>query len=275
MESKLHTHPAMVLPSPPHAPPEPDPLVQELRASLVAHRPVADAHFDSLLPARPRIRSASFWSAVEVAQTASRWLTTAGATRVLDVGSGVGKFCTIAALSTARRVWGLELRAELVAVSRQLAHRLRAEVEILEEPMESLDVSRFDGFYFFNPFAEHLMEPVERYDDQFPASPDGFLRDVSTVERWLRAAPLGTAMVTYNGLGGRIPLSWKVEKSRLVGGDYLRLWVKRTASEDLSDALIELNEHLVSARQLAGLIRGKDPRVRGNPLVARLVAGFS
>lgn len=261
-------------PSPAPAPPEPDLLAEELRASLTAHRPVADFHFDFLLPPRPRIRSASFWSAVEVAQQASRWLTLAGAQRVLDVGSGVGKFCTIAALTSERTVWGLEQRPELVAISRRLAQRLGAPVEIIEETLESVDVSHFDGLYFFNPFAEHLMEPFERYDDHFPGSPEGFLRDVCTVERWLRAAPQGTAMVTYNGLGGRIPLSWKVQKSTVVGGDHLRLWLKQ-GFDDGSDALIELNEHLVSARQLAGLIRGKDPRVRGNPLVARLVAGFT
>ena len=257
------------------APPlEPDLLVEELREHLCAHRPVADAHFDSLLPTRPRIRSASFWSSVEVAQTASRWLTEAGALRVLDVGSGAGKFCTIAALSSAHRVWGLELRQDLALASRQLAQKLRAEVVILDEPMDTVDVRRFDGFYFFNPFAEHLMEPWERYDEHFPGSPDGFLRDVSTVERWLRAAPQGTAMVTYNGLGGRIPLSWMVQKSAVVCGDHLRLWIKR-GTDDGSDAIIEINEHLVSASKLAALIREKDPRVRGSSLVARLVAGFA
>lgn len=250
-----------------------DRLVEEIRQALAEHRPVPDFHFDSLLPTRPRVRSASFWSSVEVAQTASRWLTEAGALRVLDVGSGVGKFCTIASLSSSHRVWGMELRQDLALASRHLAQKLSAEVVILDEPLHTIDVRRFDGFYFFNPFAEHLMEPWERYDEQFPGSPDGFLRDVRTVERWLRAAPLGTAMVTYNGLGGRIPLSWMVQKSATVDGDPLRLWIKRGTDEG-SDAIIEIDEHLVSTRQLAALIHLKDPRVRGSSLVARLIAGF-
>ena len=259
--------------APPPAIEASDQVLEEIRQALTAHRPVPDSHFDSLLPTRPRLRSASFWSSVEVAQTASRWLTEAGALRVLDVGSCVGKFCTIAALSSSHRVWGLELRQDLALASRHLAQKLSAEVVILDEPLDTLDVRRFDGFYFFNPFAEHLMEPWERYDEHFPGSPDGFLRDVSTVERWLRAAPLGTAMVTYNGLGGRIPLSWMVQKSATVDGDPLRLWIKR-GTDDGSDAIIEINEHLVSARQLATLMRRKDPRVQGSSLVARLVAGF-
>jgi SAM-dependent methyltransferase len=252
------------------APAAPDPLAEEIKAKLASQLPVTDARFDELLPARPRLRSAHYWSSVEVAQTASRWLTAAGAMRVLDVGSGVGKFCAIASLSSGRRVWGVELRPDLILASRQLAQRLSAEVVILEDPLEALDAARFDGFYFFNPFAEHLAEPHERYDERFPGSVDAFLRDVRTVERWLRAAPVGSAMVSYNGLGGRIPLSWMVEKSMVLGGDHLRLWIKR-GSDDSKDALIEVNEHIVPASKLARLARSGE--ARGHSLVARLAAG--
>jgi predicted RNA methylase len=246
-----------------------------IAALLRKRQEVSDEAFDSLLTELPRKKSRTYWSSVEAAQTAARLLREAGATQVLDAGSGVGKFCTIASLDSSHRVWGVERRGELVFESRRLAQLLGAEVVITEGTLDKVDASEFDGFYFFNPFGEYVAADEDRYDLSSPRSFDAYIRDARLVERWLRAAPVGTAMVTYNGLGGRIPLSWKVEKSRLVGGDYLRLWVKRTASEDTSDALIELNEHLVSARQLAGLIRGKDPRVRGNPLVARLVAGFS
>ncbi|MDP1824094.1 MAG: class I SAM-dependent methyltransferase [Archangium sp.] len=249
----------------------PDPLAEEIRTRLTSRQPVSDEQFDQLLPVRPRIRSASYWSSVEVAQTASRWLTEAGAQRVLDVGSGVGKFCSIAALSSSRRVWGVELRPDLALAARQLAQRLGAEVVILDGTLESVDPGRFDAFYFFNPFAEHLAEVHERYDERFPASVDGFINDVRIVERWLRAAPIGTAMVSYNGLGGRIPLSWVVEKSDLVNGDHLRLWVKR-GLDDSNDAIIEVNEYLLPASRLASLIHGGDPRVKGNSLVARLVS---
>lgn len=254
------------------APAGPDPLAEEIRAALTARRPVTDARFDELLPARPRLRSAHYWSSVQVAQTAAAWLTGAGATRVLDVGSGVGKFCAIASLSSGRRVWGVEVRPDLIFASRKLAQRLSAEVVILESPLEALDTARFDGFYFFNPFAEHLAEPHERYDDHFPGSVDGFLRDVRTVERWLRAAPPGSAMVSYNGLGGRIPLSWTVEQSMVLGGDHLRLWIKR-GCDDSTDALIEVNEHIVPASRLASLARSGDASSRAHGLVARLAAG--
>ena len=254
------------------APCSADPLADEIRALLTSHHPVSDARFDELLPPRPRLRSPHYWSSVEVAQTASRWLAEAGATRVLDVGSGVGKFCTIASLSSSRRVWGVELRPDLILASRKLAQRLSAEVVILEEPLQSLQAERFDGFYFFNPFAEHLSDPIERYDEHFPGSVEGFLRDVRTVERWLRSAPVGAAMVSYNGLGGRIPFSWTMEKSMVLGGDHLRLWLKR-GIDDSSDAHIEVNEHVITASGLAAMVRDSDLRLRSHSLAARLAAG--
>lgn len=245
-------------------------LARQIRERLVAHGEVPDSLFDELLSAGPRLRSSRYWSRVEVAQTASRWLTGAGALRVLDVGSGVGKFCAIASLTSGHRVWGVELRGGLALESRTLAQRLGAEVVILDGTLETVDPRRFDGFYFFNPFAEHLFHADEQYDDRFPASVEGFLQDVQLVERWLRAAPLGSAMVTYNGLGGRIPLSWMVEKSTELCGDQLRLWVKR-GTDDSADAVIEVDEHLFSASRLASLVRAGDSRLQGNSLLYRLL----
>ena len=191
---------------------------------------------------------------------------------MLDVGSGVGKFCTIASMSSGRRVWGIEARAELAQASRHLAEQLGAEVSLIDGTLDDVDATRFDGFYFFNPFAEQLAEPHERYDEHVPGSVDGFLHDVRVVERWLRAAPLGTAMITYNGLGGRIPLSWEAQQSVVLGGDHLRLWLKRSDNAS-SDAIIEINEHLIPASKLAALMKGGDSRVKCSSLVARLVSG--
>ena len=248
-----------------------DTEVTQLALALRTGRTVTDTQFDVLLPIRPRIRSLSYWSSVEVSQTASRWFSDAGAQRVLDVGSGAGKFCAIASLTSGRRVWGIEARADLAQASRVLAEKLGAEVTLLEGTLDGVDASHFDGFYFFNPFAEQLAEPHERYDEHMPGSVDDFLHDVRVVERWLRAAPLGTAMITYNGLGGRIPLSWEAQQSVVLGGDHLRLWLKRS-NDDSRDAILEINEHLIPASKLAALMKGGDSRVKSSSLVARLVS---
>lgn len=243
-----------------------EPVVEVATISrlLRENAPVADSDFDLLLSNHPRKKSGSYWSCVKAAQTASRLFREAGATRILDVGSGVGKFCSIASLTLGRRVWGVERRGELVDESRRLARRLNAEVEILEGTLGVVTPARFDGFYFYNPFGEYVASESGRYDGAFPRSFDDYLRDVRLVERWLRAAPVGTALVTYNGLGGRIPASFGVRYLTLVRDDIMRLWVKERDHDD-AEAFIEVNDLLVAATSLQSLAKQSD-----SPLIEAL-----
>lgn len=230
---------------------------------------VEDRYFDRLLPDALRAKSESFWSSVHVAQTAARWLEAAGARQVLDVGAGVGKFCVVASLTTGRRTWGLERRGPLVAEARKLAQALRADVVMEEGDLRVVEPQRFDAFYFYNPFAEHLVDKYERIDDTLVCSVDEYLRDARTVERWLRAAKVGTVMVTHNGLGGRIPCTWRCEKEQRCGGNPLRLWVKHD-DDPSTDAFIEVEDKLVPASLLATLARRAPHASLEEALVARL-----
>lgn len=227
---------------------------------------VTDEAFDSLLSERPRTKSRSYWSSVEAAQTAARLLREAGATRVLDAGSGVGKFCSVASLHMGRRVWGIERRPELVDESRRLARALGADVEISEGTLADVDARRFDGFYFFNPFGEYVAADEDRYDMSTPRSFDAYIKDARLVERWLRAVPVGTAMVTYNGLGGRIPASYRVRHTTHIRDDVMRLWVKDKV-DDSREAFIEIEEELMTASELARLAATNGRGFSDSPLV--------
>jgi len=231
---------------------------------------VEDRYFDRLLPEALQAKSESFWSSVHVAQKAARWLEAAGRTRVLDVGAGVGKFCAVASLTTGHRYWGLERRGTLVFEARKLAQALGAEVVMQEGGLESIDSRQFDAFYFYTPFAEHIADKYERIDDTLICSADEYVKDTRTVERWLRAAKVGTVMVTYNGLGGRIPTSWRCEKEQRVAGNMMRLWVKHD-DEPSTDAFIEVEDRLVPASLLATLVRRAPHASMEDALVARLV----
>lgn len=240
-----------------------------ISALLRKREPVSDEAFDSLLSERPRKKSRTYWSSVEAVQTAIRLLREAGATRVLDAGSGVGKFCTIASLDSGLRVWGVERRDELVTESRRLARVLGADVVIKEGTLDQVDPAPYDGFYFFNPFGEYVADDEDRYDLAAPRSFDAYIRDARLVERWLRAAPVGTAMVTYNGLGGRIPVSYRVRRTTHVRDDTMRLWVKEKV-DDSREAYIEIEEELMTASELAKLAANKGAGFDDSPLVREL-----
>ena len=144
-----------------------------------------------------------------------------------------------------------------------------AEVVITEGTLEKVDASEFDGFYFFNPFGEYVAADEDRYDLSSPRSFDAYIRDARLVERWLRQAPPGTAMVTYNGLGGRIPVSYRVRHTTHVRDDTMRLWVKEKA-DDSREAYIEIEEELITASQLARMAAENGAGFADSPLVREL-----
>src|SRR4051812_35610539 len=96
--------------------------------------------------------SETHWTPVEVAIRAAEFLADHNKTRILDVGSGCGKFCLVAALSCSGQYIGVEQRPHLVETARKASNELRAtHVTFIQDNMAELDWSFFDGFYFFNP----------------------------------------------------------------------------------------------------------------------------
>jgi len=188
-----------------------------------------DAAFDSIYPPSIQAISRRFWTPVDVARRAGNLLRQAGARRVLDVGSGVGKFVLVAAGVVPEVSFvGVEQRAHLVDVARRAQERLRvpnAFFVVGEATASSWRI--FDGFYFFNPFAENLFADGDQLDDAVELTDSHFFRDVLRTERALREAPLGTSVVTYHGMSGRMPACYELSQTTRAGSDWLRLWVKR------------------------------------------------
>jgi len=187
-----------------------------------------DAAFDAIYPVPIRIASRRFWTPVDVARRAAHMLRGAGARRVLDVGSGVGKFVLVAASAEPQLLFvGVEQRAHLVQTARDAQSELQlTNVVFVSGEATSNSWRGFDGFYFFNPFAENLFADHERLDDAVVLSSTRFFRDIARTERALRAAPLGTAVATYYGMSGRMPACYDVLRTERAGSDWLRLWLK-------------------------------------------------
>lgn len=210
------------------------PRYAALRESLTQRLPVCDGAFDVVYPSWAQQASARFWTPVRVALDAADLLIQAGATSVLDVGSGVGKFAVVARLASGLDMSGVEQRPSLVAAAKYAAERYRAPVNFICDRIDQVDPHDYDAFYFFNPFGENLVSRDERLNDEVTLSRQRFARDVRLVERWLEEAAVGTAIVTYNGFGGRIPTSYELVFAQPAGRHRLRLWTKRSRRADCS-----------------------------------------
>ncbi len=199
-----------------------DEIIRDLRGG----RKVTDFRFDQVFPTEIRKLSGTHWTPVEVAIRAAELLVDHDKNRILDVGSGCGKFCLVSALSRSGQYIGVEQRPHFVEIARKMSSELKAEnVAFIQDNMEELDWSFFDGFYLFNPFYEHLIKSI-RIDTTLSYNRDKFSRYVETVRSKLMLAREGTKVVTYHGFGGEMPPGYQCLKKEPIGTNYLELWVK-------------------------------------------------
>lgn len=200
----------------------------ELVDRIARGRPVEEREFDRYLPDELRVISALHWTPLKIAAYGARWLASRGVRSVIDVGSGAGKFCVIAALATDCSFTGIEQRARLVDVARGLARffRVSDRATFTQEVFTGGALPRADAYYLFNPFGENILEGYESIDHDVELSDHRYLCDVDAMERSMREAPVGTHFLMYNGFGGAIPESYEEVKPQADAPDRLCLWQK-------------------------------------------------
>jgi SAM-dependent methyltransferase len=170
-----------------------------------------DDAFDQFIPHEDRRVSSEYWTPVVVATRAAQWLDYFGARSVVDIGSGVGKFCVAAALASDCRFTGIEHRERLVAAARALARTFEVDdrVAFLESTMIDAGWPKADAYYLYNPFGENLCRHEYQLDRDVELGIDRYKREISAAERFIEHAPRGTFLLTYNGFGGRVADSYE------------------------------------------------------------------
>jgi SAM-dependent methyltransferase len=187
----------------------------------------SDEEFDSVYDSKIRALSEQHWTPVRVASRAAKILTLAGATRILDVGAGVGKFCIVGALVTDAEFVGVERRAHLVDIARGAAARHRApRVSFVHGNIETFPFEGFDGIYLYNPFFEQISYYAEQIDGATERSPTLHAQFVTATREKLVALASRVAVVTYHGFGGRMPPEYSLVGDEPAGNDRLELWIK-------------------------------------------------
>jgi SAM-dependent methyltransferase len=184
-----------------------------------------DASFDLLYPRHIRELSQMHWTPVDIAINAALFLAVPNA-KVLDIGSGVGKFCiTAGAHFPETQFIGIEQRKELnthaeIAKDGISLHN----VSFIQGNLADLDYNDYDHFYFYNSFYENI-EPGSRIDYAVRTSFELYERYSRFVYAMLDAKKTGTRLVTYHARDTQIPPSYS-----LVDNSYnkqLKMWVRK------------------------------------------------
>jgi protein-L-isoaspartate O-methyltransferase len=187
-----------------------------------------DCAFDELVPSALRHLSQTHWTPVDVAIRATSLLSPTPHTRVLDVGSGVGKFCAVGALSASGTWCGVEQHDDLVIAARRLSRALGVanRTTFLHGDVLAIDWSEFDAVYLYNPFELPLFPEALTTQDHAHS----YKVQVACVQQRLAALRGGTRVLTLHGFGGVMPATYELlyhERVPVVGLD-LVLYIQRS-----------------------------------------------
>ena len=166
------------------------------------------------------------WTPIAAALKAAHWLAERSSTRVLDVGSGPGKFCIVGALSTAGSFIGVEQRPGLTETARRASTLLGASrAAFVQGNMLDLDWDFFDAFYLYNPFNENVY-PDSQIDQSVIHSQENYDRCIRLTQWNLEKAKFGTRVVTFHGFGGVMPNSYQLIRQEFIAEGPLQFWIK-------------------------------------------------
>lgn len=186
---------------------------------------VSDKIFNSLYPLPIQDVAEKHWTPMAVAEKAAAFLAVNDDVKILDIGSGSGKFCLIAAhLFPQTLFYGVEQRPGLVSLSSQLAKELELEnVFFCCENIAKMDFDKYDHFYFYNSFYENIAG-TQKIDDDVIYSEELYNYYNRYLYKQLDKKPAGTRLVTYHSFGKEVPRSFEVVHTDY--NEYLKFWIK-------------------------------------------------
>ncbi len=202
--------------------------IQRILSDFSSREAVSNSRFDYLFPEDVRKNSSRHWTPLDVCQEVVSLLDLKPKMKILDIGSGCGKFCLVGALSYPEiQFTGIEQRPHLVSIAQSIASELQIKnIHFIEGNMMDINWHEFQGFYLFNPFYENTLLPNDRIDLTIPASQLLFELYLDTVSERLKSLPIGTRVVTYHTFGGSFPDEYDLEIKKPCGTSHLELWIR-------------------------------------------------
>jgi SAM-dependent methyltransferase len=185
----------------------------------------SDVEFNRLYPFSIQALAKDHWTPLTIAVKAARFLAAEDHVRILDIGSGVGKFCLAAARHTPKATYfGVEQRESLIHFANAAKQQLQLDnVSFIHGNFTRLDLKKYDHFYFYNAFYENL-HGTDKIDDSIDYSGELYNYYNRYLYKQLRQMPEGTKVCTLCSLEYEIPQDFQ-----LVGTDTdepLKFWIK-------------------------------------------------
>lgn len=185
----------------------------------------SDIDFNQLYPSSIQMLDKSHWTPLAVARKAADFLAAEKNVRILDIGSGAGKFCLGAAYYKPHAFYfGVEQRKSLTEYAETARATLgQPNVTFIEGNFTQLDLRNYDHFYFYNAFYENL-HSTDKIDNSIDYSQELFNYYNYYLSKQLELKPAGTRLATFHSLEYEIPADYHVVGSAF--DDLLKFWIK-------------------------------------------------
>lgn len=185
----------------------------------------SDENFNTIYPVPIQNLSRRHWTPLVVARKAANFLATEKYTRILDIGSGAGKFCLCAAHYHPNLFYvGIEQRNNLVQHANAAKEKLGLHnIAFKHGNFTQLDFRDYQHFYFYNAFFENLAV-TDKIDDSIDYSGELYHYYTRYLYRQLTQRPAGTRVATYHSSGDEIPDDYHIVGSELDG--LLKFWIR-------------------------------------------------
>lgn len=185
----------------------------------------SDEKFNQLYPLPVQILARRHWTPLTVARKAADFLVVQNNVKVLDIGSGVGKFCLGAAwYKPSAFFYGIEQRKNLVADAETAKEALGLQnVFFLHGNFTQLELRNYDHFYFYNSFYENLVG-TDKIDDNIDYSGELYSYYNRYLFKQLDKTRAGTRLVTFHSLEDEVPPGFHLADTDM--NSLLKFWIK-------------------------------------------------
>lgn len=199
--------------------------------------------FEKHLPIHYKELSDRHWSSESAIIAANEFLCHKKNTRILDIGSGVGKFCILGALKYPHSTFiGVEKRNKLVEVSNQQKIRFNvSNCQFTNADIRTIDFSDYSGFYFFNSFLEYIDSSAKIDSDSY-LSREEYIELNSYLFSELSKTKPGTRIVTFHCTNPIIPESFRLVATRQ--SRLMKFYLKDTVEFNGYFNINKLNTHI-------------------------------
>jgi 16S rRNA A1518/A1519 N6-dimethyltransferase RsmA/KsgA/DIM1 with predicted DNA glycosylase/AP lyase activity len=165
-----------------------------------------DLNFLSLFSEKIKLANKNHFTPIEVIKKANTFLSQETNTKILDIGSGIGKFCLTAAyLNPSNEYYGIEQREDLHSEAELGKQKLNiVNAHFMHGNIDQLKFKQYNHFYFFNSFHEQLDE-ADKLDQSISHDANLYYYYNRYFHKQLSNMPSGTKLACFFTLDDEVP----------------------------------------------------------------------